>query len=164
MRAGAALLLLLAACGRASAPERNDRPPDLENAAIEAGVIPDPSGADITGLYARDTDRVCIVPAARDFRIGLSVDYGDGQACSGVGRATRAGDRLHVVLQGLADCQFDARFDGDRILLPPRLDRACAKRCTGRATLEALEVGRMSESAAEAATLRDSGGRLLCGG
>lgn len=166
MKRGLALLLLLTACHRAlpGGSAAAGGAPDLESAAIEAGVIPDPGSADITGLYARDTDRICLVPGARAFRIGLSVDYGDGQSCSGTGTATRAGDTIHVELDNTHGCSFDARFEGDRIILPPHLAPACAARCVGRASLEALDVDRLSESAAEASTMRDAAGRLLCGG
>src|SRR3546814_2548198 len=52
---------------------------DLAAAAIAVGVIPDPASTDPTGLYARATDRICVLPAPRDFTIGIDMDYGDGQ-------------------------------------------------------------------------------------
>src|SRR3546814_13769204 len=41
---------------------------DLEAAAIAVGVIPDPASTDPTGLYARATDRICVLPAPREDR------------------------------------------------------------------------------------------------
>jgi len=159
-------LPLLATC-TPSAPERTaatpNRASDLESAAISAGIIPDPNATDITGLYARDTDRVCIVPDRLDFRIGAFVDYGDQQTCSGSGTVTRVGELLHVRFDGADGCDFEARFDGDRIVFPGRLPAACGKVCARRASLAALNVERLSESVSEAATLRDARGRLLCG-
>lgn len=164
MRAILLTTLLLAGCGKASGPQARSTPaPDLESAAISAGVIADPNSSDISGLFSRDTDRVCIVPAALDFRIGVFVDYGDQQSCSGSGTVTRVGETLHVSLDSAADCAFDARFEGDRIVFPGRLPGACEKLCSQRASLAALDVRRLSDSVAEATTLRNSRGTLLCG-
>jgi len=159
-------LLLLAGCGRhggtsnAAAPAPND----LESAAIAAGVIPDPKSADITGLYARETDRMCVVPSSDAFRVGVFVDYDDNQNCSGTGTVTRAGETLHLEMDNAPGCSFDAQFEGDRIVFPGRLPSACDHLCKGRASMTALNLDRLSESASEASTLRDGKGRLLCGG
>ena len=162
-----ATLLLLAACSRGAAPVDNKTAKaatGLEAAAIQAGVIPDPNDTDITGLYARDTDRVCVVPSASAYRIGVFVDYGDQQSCGGSGTATRVGENLHVEIDGAEGCGFDARFDGDRIVFPARVPDGCHSICARRASLAALDVDRLSESVSEASTLRDGKGRLLCGG
>lgn len=135
---------------------------DLESAAIAAGVIPDPANTDITGLYARDTDRICVVPDRLNYRIGAFVDYGDQQSCSGVGTVSRVGEALHVAFNDAPGCDFDARFDGDRIVFPGRLPEPCAKLCARRASFAALDVARLSESVSEASTLRDTKRRLLC--
>ena len=164
MRAVLLVALLLTGCGKGSAPPPKSTPAtDLETAAISAGVVADPNSTDISGLFARDTDRVCIVPAALDFRIGVFVDYGDQQSCSGSGKVTRVGETLHVAFDGANGCAFDARFEGDRIVFPGRLPTACEKLCSQRASLAALDVRRLSDSVAEATTLRNSRGTLLCG-
>lgn len=164
----AVALLLVAGCSTHSDPPAGNNasavaPTGLEAAAIEAGVIPDPNNTDITGLYARDTDRVCIVPSVTAYRVGVFVDYGDEQGCGGSGTVTRVGENLHLELDDAAGCSFDARFEGDRIVFPGRLPDACQKLCTRRASIAALDVGRLSESVSEASTLRDSRGKLLCG-
>jgi hypothetical protein len=167
VRAAAALWLamLLAGCGGAAAPEPANTAapamPELERAAIEAGVIADPASSDLTGLYARDGDRVCIVPDQSGYRIGAVTMAGEGQACSGQGRVTREGEALRIDLGD--GCAVAARFEGDRILLPARLAPECERLCTGRASLAALDVERLSDTPAEARTLRDGRGRLLCG-
>ncbi len=161
------LLPLIVTCtedARKTASTKVSATADLETAAIAVGVIPDPNSTDITGLYARDTDRVCIVPDRLDFRIGAFVDYGDQQTCSGSGKVTRVGESLHVRFDGADGCDFDARFEGDRIVFPGRLPEACGKVCARRASLAALDVQRLSESVSEASTLRDTRGKLLCGG
>jgi hypothetical protein len=156
-------LLSLAAChGSQPAPQATATRTSLEAAAIEAGIIADPANADPTGLYTRDRDRICVVPSATAFHIGIYVDYGDTYYCSGQGEATRVGETLHVDLANAPGCNFDARFEGDRILFPGRLPDACQKACSSRASLTGLNVVRMSDSPSEAGALRDGRGRMLC--
>jgi hypothetical protein len=167
VKAGLVLMVLaLSACSRQpEAPAKAKGTPanGLEAAAIEAGVIPDPDSSDITGLYARDTDRVCIVPAASAYRIGVFVDYGD-QHCGGSGVVTRVGETLTLDFPSAPGCSFDAQFEGDRITFPGKVPDACATLCEQRASIAALNVDRLSESISEASTLRDAKGKALCGG
>ncbi|MES2058761.1 MAG: hypothetical protein V4564_22675 [Pseudomonadota bacterium] len=165
MKRALIVLLALAACSRQPETPAKAKTPasGLEAAAIEAGVIPDPDSTDITGLYARDTDRVCIVPTATAYRIGVFVDYGD-QNCGGTGVATRVGETLTLDFPTAPGCSFDARFEGDHIAFPGKVPDACARLCERRASLAALDVDRLSESVSEASTLRDGKGKLLCSG
>lgn len=158
------LLSLIAGCSRAAPPSAGNvtGPGGLEAAAIEAGVIPDPRNADITGLYTRETDQVCVVPSATAYQIGVFVDYGDDQHCSGLGTVSRVGETLNVVFGDAAGCAFDARFEGDRIVFPGTVPEACHALCSQRASIAGLVVDQLSNAAAEAATLRDARGRLLC--
>lgn len=153
----------LAACSDGM-PANQAAPQDLESAAIERGLVRDPADTDLTGLYARDTDRLCIVRKGDAYRIGAFVDYGDGIACTGTGTATRAGETLAVRLTGKGgiSCAFDARFDGDRIIFPANVPPECARFCGPRASFAALEAERLSESAAEARALRSAEGKRLC--
>jgi hypothetical protein len=162
----AAVLLLLAGCSGAGGDtptQQAGEPQDLESAAIERGLVRDPGDSEVAGLYARDTDRLCVVREGLDYRVGAFVDYGDRITCSGSGKATRAGETLHIEL-GSEGCSFGARFDGDKIAFPGSLPDACSKLCARRASYAGLEVTRMSESVAEAAAMRDASGRRLCGG
>lgn len=161
---GLALLLMLAACSNRAEHSNGagGAATDLETAAISVGIIPDPEASDIGGLFARDTDRVCLVPTTLDYRIGVFVDYGEAQSCSGSGKVTRAGATLQIVFDDAPDCAFAARYEGDRIVFPGRLPSACEQLCTHRASLGALDVRRLSDSVAEARTLRGPKGRLLC--
>ncbi|WP_188054887.1 hypothetical protein [Sphingosinithalassobacter sp. CS137] len=163
MRRTAAALFLLAGCSDGTAPgDRNAAAPtaDLETAAIERGLVRDPAETEIAGLYARDGDRLCIVPDGYGYRVGAYVDYGDGIGCSGSGRVSRAGDTMRVELG--EGCSFDAEFDGERIRFPGQVPGACGERCTQRASFAGFEATRLSESEAEAAALRDPRGRQLC--
>lgn len=163
--AGAALLL--ASCGSPGAGNKggDDDPAGarLEKAAIAAGLVIDPESTSLQGSWARDDDRMCIVPGeeAGADRIGILLDYGPGNGCSAAGsvRRRRSGD-LAVTL---GSCRFDAQFDGERIVFPADLPEPCAALCTGRATLAAMSVERLSASVAEARTLRAADQAPLCG-
>ena len=162
------VLLLLAGCSGAkptpTAQASATPASGLEAAAIEAGVISDPASTDIAGLYARDTDRICIVPAASAYRVGVFVDYGEAQTCGASGVVTRVGETLNLDFPAAEGCSFTARFEGDKIVFPGKVPGACQKLCQGRASIAALDLDRLSESVSEAVTLRDGKGRLLCGG
>jgi hypothetical protein len=158
-------LLLLAACSeqpQASTVVNEAPASDLEAAAIQAGVIPDPNHSDVAGLYARETDRLCVVPRGESYRIGLVVDYGE-QHCGGSGVVTQAGERLGVTFPAVSGCSFQAQFEGDGIVFPGQVPDACAALCDGRASIAGLRVDRLSDSVSEASSLRDSKGRMLCG-
>ena len=164
MRRALLLALVLGGCGRApSSAVADSAGARLEAAAETAGIVPNPN-APLQGSWARDTDRVCVVGTGKTARIGVSVDYGEDQACAGSGTVERSGDALKLAF---GTCKFDATFDGDRIVFPAELPEACESLCTGRASLAAVTVDRISESRSEASTLRAPGGRsstgkLLC--
>jgi hypothetical protein len=152
------LALALTACQRA--PTEPETPGDrLEAAAIARGLVADPTRAGIVGSWARDGDRICVVPHGKAHRLGVAIDYGEGQGCVASGTAGRDGEQLRV---RFGDCAFNAAFDGERITFPPELPAPCARLCTGRATLSALSVERLSASASEAAAMRAPNGRPLC--
>ncbi|ODP39346.1 hypothetical protein [Sphingomonas turrisvirgatae] len=165
-RAAATALLMLAACsGDGTDEQAAAGPPDLETAAIERGLIRDPGDGDISGLYTRDTDRVCIVRGPGGYRIGAFVDYGEGLSCAGRGVATLVGNRLAIEFSAGngSTCAFDAGFDGERITFPAALPETCARLCAQRASFAALDVERVSGLRDEAATLRTANGKKLCG-
>ena len=162
MRLAPIATLLIAACHAAptSTPSGNTPGDRLEAAAEAAGVVTDPARVDPVGLYARYTDRICVVPGgAGAYRVGALVSYDGGLGCAASGTATRTGDRLAV---RFGECRFAARFEGDRVSFPAELPATCASLCTGHATLAALDVDRLSDSPAEAMALRDPNGQALC--
>ena len=157
------LALLITGCGQVDPPEAaTGAGAELERAAVAAGLVPDPARASIVGAWARDSDRICVVPDddGRE-RIGVVIDYGEGNGCVGAGTVRRTGDRLAVDLEV---CRIDARFDGERISFPAEVEAGCARACRGNASLAALTVERVSGSASEAAALRAPSGRRLCTG
>ena len=165
MRALLLPLLVLAGCSEGGgAGNAVEASADLERAAIARGLVRDPDEMRLAGLYARDTDRVCVRPRSGETaRIGVFVDYGDGITCSATGSVRQEGQALHLTLGRGGSCAFEARFDGTAIRFPGTVPAACAALCAKRASLSGLEVTLLSESDAEAAALRDAGGRRLCG-
>lgn len=162
MTRAAALLLLVAGCGEAEPAAAESAGAKLEAAAVSAGLVPDPERASLVGSWARDNDRVCIVPGEGGAeRIGVLLDYGEGNGCVATGTVRRSGERLDL---DLGRCRIGARFDGERISFTPEVGQACERLCRGNASLAALSVEQVSASAAEAATLRTPSGRPLCRG
>jgi hypothetical protein len=160
-RAVAALAMALAGCsGGGDSPDAEA--PDLETVAIERGLVRDPKDDSIAGLYVRGGDRLCLVPAGDDLRIGAFVLNGSRLGCSASGTARHSGDRLRIDFGG--NCAVDARIEGERIIFPARLPAPCAQRCTARGTFGGLRVERLSDVVSEAAALRDPRGRAVCGG
>lgn len=161
MRAAPTLALLLAACGTSPRQPEADSPGRrLEAAAVDAGLVSDPARVSLIGSWARDTDRVCVVPGGNGaLRIGVLIDYGAAQGCAASGTARRSGAKVAI---DFGACRFDARIDGDRLVFPADLPGACDAVCTGRASLAALAVDHLSGSTAEAETLRAPRGQPLC--
>jgi hypothetical protein len=158
LRVAVVLALLLAACS----PARDTGDDDaagraLETSARKAGIIGDI--ADATGVYAVGEDRLCMTGAAPRYRIGVSVDFGDGQRCIAHGTAQGRGTLAIDLGDG---CRFTATHNGDRLLFPVRAPAGCARYCQGRATLDTLALDRLSEASGEATRLRGADGKLLC--
>ncbi|WP_084583186.1 hypothetical protein [Sphingomonas azotifigens] len=158
-----ALLLGLSACGSPSPVAVPNAAIDLETAAIQRGLVRDPKNVSIAGAYARGPDRLCIVPAGTTHRIGIVIDYGEGNGCRATGSARREGEGLTLSLGPDGSCRFTARFDGDHLALPGALPKACAQLCTGRAALAGAQFARLGESVPEAQAMRDAEGHTLCG-
>lgn len=151
------LALLLAGCGGGEADTRNAAGEALEAAAIARGVVADPASATFAGAYGRGADRVCVNGTA----IGIDASYGEEIACTARGTANRDGERVAITL-GSGGCAFDARFDGDQLLLPGQLPDACAAFCDAPASLAGLAVDRLSAAPAETLAMRGSDGTALC--
>jgi hypothetical protein len=131
----------------------------LERAAMEGGIVADPSVIDPVGAYASETDRVCVIRADRQMRLAAVLDYGDGHGCAARGVATGR-ERLRVDLG--EGCRFEARFDGERLSFPAAVPAACDRKCTGRASFSALNAPRLSGVESEARAMRTPNGQQLC--
>ena len=104
----------------------------------------------------RDASLTGVAPR---YRIGVSVDFGEGQRCIAHGTARGRGGLAIVLGEG---CRFVATRNGDRLLFPVRTPAECARSCQGRATLDTLALDRLSEASGEATRLRGADGKLLC--
>ncbi|MFV0623105.1 hypothetical protein ACBY01_03710 [Sphingomonas sp. ac-8] len=160
-RAALALALVLAGCS-GSEDTPNVVAPDLESVAIERGVVRDPDSREVAGLYARDGDRLCLVPAGERLRIGAFLLDEGRLACSASGTAERTRDGLRIDFG--EGCRLEARVDDGAIAFPAKLPPECARRCAPRVSFAGLRVERLSDAVSEAGALRDPRGRALCGG
>lgn len=157
---GAILLACLPGCERPKPALAEMAGAALEASARARGLVGDPSSIDPVGVYAGETDRACVVPADGEYRIGVAVDYGEGQGCLARGTARGKG-ALDVRIGG--DCRFKATLDGDRIVFPAVLPAACDRSCRGRASLATFSATRLSASVSEAGSVPAADGRPLCG-
>lgn len=161
MRAAPFALLLLTACSDAAVEVPEDAGAALEQSAIARGLVPDPDAAPLTGLFARDADRLCLRAGdASNAIIGVSIDYGEGNGCSAHGTARRTGSGLAIDLSDA--CRFDADYDGEVIRFPGALPAECADLCRGNASLAGMATERLSHSPGEVAAFRDRRGRFPC--
>lgn len=156
----AIVVALWAAPSRRGATEAADVPTDLESVAVARGLIAAGDDADPVGLYARDTDRLCLARQGDRLRAGASVDYGDGLACAAAGTARRSGSTIDFDFG--EGCRISARFDGETIAFPAAVPDACHRSCRGRAALDALRVTRLSGAQSEAEALRLPDGKAPC--
>lgn len=163
------LLLMLAACDSAPQPDAAPRPSgDLEEAALEAGLVVDPDNLDLEGAFERPsdlgTDRFCAVRTGdRRYTVGMRAVFGADSACQGRGTATLDGESVTITIpvQG-EDCVMSARFDGTQLALAGEVPPACAQLCDDRASLAGVDF-LLAESGAEAARAEmDGEGEPLC--
>lgn len=155
-----AAALLLAACGRGEPTATVEGGgAALEASARARGLVAD--AVERVGVFRTENDRLCLAPGKGGTLVGASVDYGQGQRCVARGSATGGGD-LDVDFGG--GCRFTARLDPDRLAFPAVIPEACARACSGRASLAAIRAERLSASAAEARQVRGADGDLLCTG
>lgn len=167
----AAALTLLAACDSGPAPASDPAPTpsgDLEEAALEAGLVVDPDSLDLEGAFERHsdlgTDRFCAVRTGdRRYAVGMRAVFGADSACQGRGTATLDGESVTITIPAKGeDCVIAARFDGTQLALAGEVAPACAQLCDDRASLAGVDF-LLAESGADAARAElDGEGEPLC--
>lgn len=151
--------LLLAGCDSGALLSGDDAAEsDIERAAIDAGIVPDPATLDLEGLYEAgrepQNDRFCAVKSGDDYNVGLYIYYGSDQYCEGQGTATLDNEIVSLRLKGESDddalCEVEAVFDGTQIVLPGSISKDCRALCRQRASMAGVSIA-LIESGAEAA-------------
>ncbi|MEM1132984.1 MAG: hypothetical protein AAGH53_08610 [Pseudomonadota bacterium] len=144
---------------------------NLDEAAIAAGIIVDPSALDIQGFYERDsgfgTDRFCAIRQDDDrYQVGILAVFGETSQCEGRGTATLDGANVTMTLRNSRDdtCKVTASFDGNVIQIAGEVADSCAALCTPRASLAGVAIPLIDDSqdAAGKAVGRNIG--RLCNG
>lgn len=169
------LSLSLAACeaadeGGAATEAAADAPlSSLEQAAIEAGVIPDIRTVTLSGAFERQSelgiDRFCAVGNdERGYQIGMLAVFGPESKCEGLGEATRTGETVNIRLTSKETCSFDASFDGVELQIPGSLPESCASYCTPRAGFSGVSFYLVGEGDAVARSTRGREIDSLCPG
>ncbi len=171
MRNGIALfsLFLLGACdqSQSGADEPLEELSTLEQAAIDAGVIPDSRNVTLSGAFERKsdlgTDRFCAVGNDENgYQVGMIAMFGPGSKCEALGEAEREGENVRITLDGEEKCSFSARFDGVELSLPGDLPKGCASYCSPRAGFEGVSFFMIGEGDAVARSTAGQDFENLC--
>jgi len=165
------LALVLAACGERSSDSENAAVElsALEQAAIDAGVIPDVRNVTLSGAFERrsdlGTDRFCAVGNDENgYQVGMIAVFGPGTRCEGLGEAERSGEKVRITLNSEETCSFTARFDGVELKLPGDLPDGCASYCSPRAGFEGVTFYMLGEGDAVARSTSGRDFEDLCPG
>lgn len=168
--------LMLVGCGDGSSEreDRAERPSatadSLDALAMESGALPDQSSEIPVGRFGRrydgGVDRLCIVPESEGserYRFGAEMLIGGDEYCRGAGEARIDGNTLSLRFEGIGEgCTIDARYDGDRLVMPGQLGMACNLLCSSRGSFAGTAFPRIDRDAAAAAQMRDANKALLC--
>ncbi len=141
---------------------------DLDQAAINAGILTDPDDVKLEGRFETrndiGTDKFCAIKTGdEDYNIGILAVFGADSFCEGRGIANLDGEDLNIILNQSSkkiseDCEFTASFDGVSLQIPGVLPEVCAKFCNNRASLSGTQYFQI-ENGNEAA--KKSNGREL---
>ena len=158
---GAALLILLAACGRPAPSEKVDDGNPLEIAARERGIVRAEASVP-TGVFERShdlgRDAMCVVPDGTGrWRFALTAAFGPGLSCTAQGGLVREGEGWRMRFAGAEGCDVAVREEEDELHLPGALPPQCDRLCPGRASLAGLRLPRASWAESDARHLRFQG-------
>ena len=165
MRLAVALLLTMSLAGCGAGESGPEEPAaevsSLEQAAIDAGVIPDVRKVTLSGAFERQsdlgTDSFCAVGNDENgYQVGMIAVFGPDSKCEGMGEAERDGENVRITLNSEEKCSFTARFDGVELKMPGALPDSCASYCSPRAGFNGVSFYLIGEGDAVA---RSTSGR-----
>ena len=167
---------MLAGCGdgQGTREDRAARPSatadSLDALAMESGALPDQSAENPVGRYGRryegGADRLCIIPDGEEserYRFGAEMRIGGDEYCRGAGEARIDGAIVSLRFEGIGEgCTIEARYEGDRLVMPGQLGMACNLLCSSRGSFAGMAFPRIDRDGAAAAQMRDANKDLLC--
>lgn len=166
----ASFILLISACDSSSEDNSHETQSseDLDQAAINAGILTDPDNIKLEGRFETrndiGTDKFCAIKTNdEDYNIGILAIFGADSFCEGRGIASLDGENLRITLNKNINntdenCEFTASFDGVSLQIPGALPETCAKLCNNRASLSGTQYFQI-ENGNE--TAKKSNGREL---
>ncbi len=170
---GLIFVLTLVACADSEQDKSNSIKAEdvssLEQAAIDAGVIPDVKNISLSGAFERQSDlgedRFCAVGNdERGYQVGLLAVFGPDSKCEALGSAERNGETVTITLESQQECRFEASFDGVALNLPGKLPASCGSYCTPRAGFGGVSFYLVGEGDAVARSTRGREIESLCPG
>jgi hypothetical protein len=142
-QAGLLLLLALVACGEGGqlpSVGGGDSGDELDQQAIEKGLLPDPDNLSFTGRFETrselGTDKFCATGnGGRNHDIGFLAVFGPESKCEGQGTAMIDGNKVSIRLTSKEQCSFDAEYDGIVLRFPGSVPETCASYCSRNANM-----------------------------
>ncbi len=161
----ALLFVSLTACGDDSASIiGSSRSGDqLDEKAIERGLLPDPDRRGLVGRFETRSDlgvdKFC---ATENGRFGLLAVFGPESKCEGQGRAELNGERITLTFEGKKSCSFEADYDGIVIQFPGNIGPGCASYCSPRANMSGTQYHLVEKGNESAGTVLGRDIERLC--
>lgn len=164
------LLLAMTACGVQGEPksEPGNSNVELDRAAIDAGILPDPKMTSFGGAYERTTelgfDRFCAVAREKDeYQVGFYASFGTESHCTGRGKAKVSGSKVSLTLGRTGSCAVEGSFDGQILRFDGKASARCAELCSQNAVLAGVSFPKVSDDRETALALTGRDGNQLCG-
>jgi hypothetical protein len=134
--------MFLAGCGsgdNVARPAGNSVGDQLDQLAIEKGLLPDPESLSFEGRYETrselGTDKFCAIAEGKTFRVGFLSVYGPESKCEGQGTAEQSNGKVRISLSGKGECAFDADYDGVVLRFPGSVPQGCTAYCSPNASM-----------------------------
>lgn len=127
--------------------EETESSNNLDQAAIDAGILPDTDNIKLQGHFETrndiGTDKFCAISdGINRYKIGVLAVFGSESNCEGRGSALLDGEKVAIILDETVEnkskdlkCKFTAYYDGITLQFPGDIPESCAKFCNNRANL-----------------------------